>query len=266
MEFTIRPDCVALEGAWNFRDIGGYGTKDGRRVRKGLLYRSDELCYLTDRDISVLKALGIRTIIDYRARTENAGKEDRAIGDARICYMDPKADVAAMASSDEIPRLDRSQKLTARGARALMIGQNEQFVLAESSREVYSEMLHMILKEENLPLVQHCRGGKDRTGYGIALILLLLGVEEDTVIQDYMYTNVCKKEKNEKSLKKLWEETKDEDLVQAIRYMKEADEAFLGAALRTIRERYGTAEQYALQELSMTLEDIEKLREMFLVS
>ncbi len=259
---------IGLEGAYNFRDVGGLMTKDGRRVRKGLLYRSDELCYLTQADVEKLKELGLRSIIDYRNERERKGKEDVSIPGASVYYLDPKADVAAMASSDEIPRLapGGADKLTAAGARALMVGQNRQFVLAPSSQQSYRRMFELILDENRLPLDQHCRGGKDRTGYGAALILLILGVDRDAVMEDYMLTNVCKREKNERSLKKIWEETHDEDLVQAMRYLKEANEEFLAAALDLIEEKYESAENYAKQELGITDGQISRLKELFLES
>lgn len=259
---------VSLEGTYNFRDIGGYRTKDGSVVRGGLLFRSDELCGCTENDVRYLKEMGLKSVIDYRNEKEREGKEDKVPASTRIYYLDPKADVAAMASSEslkEISPIQGKQKLTAKWARELMISQNEQFVLADSSKKAYRSMFDLILKEENLPLVQHCRGGKDRTGYGAALILLILGVDKKTVLEDYMLTNFYKKEKNQKSLEKLWEETKDEDTVQAVRYLKEANEEFLLAALDLMEERYGTAEQYAQKELAMTQEEITTLKEKFLI-
>lgn len=257
---------VNLQGTYNFRDIGGYKTKDNRRVKQGLLYRSDELCYCTKEDGEVLTELGIKSIIDYRNEKERKGKEDISLEGVEIYYLDPKADAAAIASSDggELQKVWQMDTLTAEKAKLLMTKQNEQFVLAESSKKSYRRMLDIILDETKVPMVQHCRGGKDRTGYGAALILLLLGVEEETVLEDYMLTNYYKKEKNEKSLRALMEETGSEDLVLAVRYLKEANREFLLTALALIRSDYGTAEAYARQELSMTTEELEKLRGMYL--
>ena len=79
-----------------------------------------------------------------------------------------------------------------------MIRQNEEFVENKQCQDVYREVLEIHLAEEGA-IVQHCRGGKDRTGYGVALIQLLLGVSEADVMHDYLLTNVYKKEKNEKA-------------------------------------------------------------------
>lgn len=264
MELETRK--LPLDGAHNFRDIGGLLTKDGHRVRQGLLYRSDDLHELTEKDIQLLQSLGLQTIIDYRGEHEWRDRPDVSIPGVTVHHMDPKADAAAMASSDEVPKLDPAHrtKVTAAGLKALMTEQNRQFVLAADSKQVYRTMLEMILQDENLPLDQHCRGGKDRTGYGAALILLLLGVDRETVLQDYLLTNVCKKEKNEKSLQKMWEKTHDADLIQAMRYAKEANESFLLAALDLIDQDFGGIEQYVVTQLGLSPTYISALRAKFL--
>lgn len=256
---------IKLEGAYNFRDIGGYITVDGKKVKEGLLYRSDELSKLTEKDIEILIAHNIKTIVDYRGEAERVNNEDKAIEGAKVVYLDPKADVAAMASNENIKDMHKTiDSLTAKKAYQLMMEQNRQFVLADSSKKAYRQLLDLILDKDNCPLVQHCRGGKDRTGYGVAIILLLLGVSKETVLEDYLYTNVCKNEKNEKSLRKIMEETQNEDLVQALRYMKEANAEFLLLALNEIDDNYGGIVNYAINELDFNQENINKLKEIYL--
>lgn len=256
---------IKLEGAYNFRDIGGCTTQDNKKVKEGLLYRSDELSKLTDDDIKVLENLNIKTIVDYRGEKERINNEDKSVKGARLVYLDPKADVAAMASNDNIKDMHKTMdSLTAEKAYHLMMEQNRQFVLAESSKNSYRQLLKLVLEEKNIPLVQHCRGGKDRTGYGVAIILLLLGVSKETVLEDYMYTNVCKYEKNKKSLNEIMKETQNEDLVQALRYLKEANSEFLLLALNEIDNNYGGIVSYAVNELDFDQDDIKKLKEIYL--
>lgn len=257
---------VKLEGAYNFRDIGGYEGKDHRKVAFKKLYRSDELSKLTDADVLKLEAMGLKTIIDYRGERERFQNENKAIQTATIYYLDPKADVAAWASSesgDKEMKFDLSD-FTAAKAKKMMIDQNEQFVLADSSKKAYRAMFDLMLDEKNLPIVQHCRGGKDRTGYGIALILLVLGVSREDVMQDYLLTNVYKKEKNERSLNEMLAKTHNEDLVLAMRYMKEANVDFIMKALDTIDEKFGGIDNYVRQELSLSEAEIQKLQDIYL--
>lgn len=257
---------IKLQGAYNFRDFGGYKTLDNKRVKTGLLYRSDELSKLTDEDIRVLESLPLKTIIDYRSDFERQDNEDKKISGCKVVYLDPKADVAAMAS-DELKQMRMSKEktlITAKQAYTLMSNQNIEFVRADTSKQAYKEMLEILLDVNNCPCVQHCRGGKDRTGYGVALILLLLGVDLDTVIDDYLLTNVCKQEKNEKSLKEAYEKTHNEDFVEALSYLKKANVEFIMRAINLINDEYGGIYNYVINELDFDAEKIEKLKKIYL--
>lgn len=256
---------VDLQGTHNFRDIGGYPTKDGKRVAYGKLFRSDDLHELTQEDIRYLQNMGLKTIIDYRNEHERAKREDVDIPGVTTYYLDPKADTAALASSSFAKDEKQVMKtLTAAQARHMMIEQNRQFVLSDTSKQAYRAMFDVMLDENNIAIDQHCRGGKDRTGFGIALILSALGVSKEDILHDYMLTNHYKHEKNERSLKKLMEETQNADLVQAVRYMKEAQEEFLLTALDLIDEEYGDALSFLKQELHLQDDEINKLKALYL--
>lgn len=257
---------VKLEGAWNFRDLGGYQTVDGRTVKRGLLYRSDELSKLTKADVAKLEELGIRTIIDYRGERERVDNEDLVPSGARVVYLDPQADVAALASSEHADAFlsHDMTALTAERAKFMMVEQNRQFPLAETSKAAYRAMFDIVLDPRNCAVVQHCRGGKDRTGWGAALILLLLGIDRETVIEDYLLTNVCKREKNERSLAELREKTGNDDLVQAVRYLKEANRVFIETAFSSMEEHYGDVFRFASEALGVGVSEVERLRELYL--
>lgn len=254
---------IQLEGAYNFRDFGGYRNKEGKRVVKGKLFRSDELSKLTRKDQEKLAQLGIGKIIDYRASKERINNEDQPIGEAQILYLTPVADIAALASSEKGEAIDLYKKtISASIAKELMIKQNEEFVENKQCKAIFREVLYIHLAEDNAVL-QHCRGGKDRTGYGVAIILLLLGVSQEDVMHDYLLTNVYKEEKNRKSLLQIEKETNNADFVQAMRYIKEADSSFLQTALDRI-ETYGGIENYVINELGFSFTDIQELRRKYL--
>ncbi|WP_314064750.1 tyrosine-protein phosphatase [uncultured Vagococcus sp.] len=256
---------VNLEGTFNFRDIGGYQGLGGRKVKYGQLYRSDELSKLTPTDVTKLSEMGIKTIIDYRNEKERLDNEDLPIPGARLIKLDPIANIAALAASEnnEADVYDLS-KMTAKLAKELMTVQNREFVMGLRSQEVFKEMLELVMNPENTPLVQHCRGGKDRTGYGIALILLLLGVSREEVMADYLLTNYYKKDKNESSLNAMLAETGNADIVQAMRYFKEANELFLKTALDIIDHDFGGIEGYVKDILQVTDDQIDSLRNLYL--
>ena len=257
---------IKLEGACNFRDIGGYVTKDNKRVKYHKLYRSDELSKLTAMDVKVIENLEIKTIIDYRTKRERNNNENLPICGTNVICLDigAAADLSVMAAKKNSDKMNIYMEMSAELAKHFMKEQNEAFVRNPKCQSAFREMFKIILNEENIPVLQHCRGGKDRTGYGVALVLLVLGVSRENIIRDYMLTNHYKKEKNEKSLKDLMEKTKNADWVRAVRYFKEADESFLATALDIIDEDYGGIDNYMQQVLDVTRNDIEKLKETYL--
>ena len=159
-----------VEGAYNFRDLGGLPTTGGGRIRSGLLFRSDTLQELTDGDVDVLvREVGLRLVVDLRAATE-VEREGRG-----LLERSPVRHVnVPLNSQDEraIPDLTRA-----------VLVQHYLGYLAVSPESV-AEALRL-LADDGLPAVVHCAAGKDRTGVMTALVLRTLGVPEDVVAEDY---------------------------------------------------------------------------------
>jgi protein-tyrosine phosphatase len=172
---------VRLEGGRNFRDLGGYATLDGRRVRRGRLYRSGAPVALTSSDRSRLEALGLHHVIDLRSREER--EREPAVW--------PLATGAAVREFDY--SLDPDDYL------GLMRGDITGVELEALMCRLYRQMpydfvapyttLFAELLEARGPLAFHCAAGKDRTGIAAALVLSTLGVERETVIHDYLVSN-----------------------------------------------------------------------------
>jgi len=264
MTTAIANPPIKLQGAFNFRDLGGLKTVNGKKVKYGKLYRSDELSKLTDEDIQVLKDLDIRTVIDFRAEKERINNENKDFGQLNTYYLEPIADLAALASAEfKDLKLD-DKRLNPNLVKHLMIEQNKEFVRNDICKQAFRQMFDVILNEENGNIVQHCRGGKDRTGFGVALILGALEVPREAILEDYLLTNVYKKEKNERSLEEIYQKTGDDQLLLAMRYFKEANLDFINTALEIIDQEYGTIKNYVLEELQLTNQEIEKLEELYL--
>ena len=170
-----------MEGARNFRDVGGHPTIDGKRVRTELVYRSDRLSSLTDRDVETFAELGIRTVVDFRPEAERDLTGQNRMLDG-VIYMTFEIGDAAMAP--QVRRALHDGDFTAlpdleEGNRRLV-------------RDFAGELgatLRVIADSANLPLVFHCIGGKDRTGMTAILLLSILGVPADLVRADYLRSN-----------------------------------------------------------------------------
>lgn len=171
---------LALQGASNFRDLGGYPTADGRTTRWRQIFRSNHLGQLTEADVEIVRGLGVKRAFDFR------GVEERMSG---VCGMaeitvhslpiEPTV-VAALRA-----RLDAGT-LTAAVALELMRESYRNYVRhnTHSFRALFGHLL-----DDHAPFVIHCTAGKDRTGFASALILHALGVPDDIIAEDYLLTN-----------------------------------------------------------------------------
>ncbi|WP_244209052.1 tyrosine-protein phosphatase [Paenibacillus ferrarius] len=263
---------IPFEGTNNFRDMGGYRTIDGRQVKYRLFYRSDELTGLTEKDLESLRALNIRTIFDYRDDYEAQKKPDPVIHDViniRIpaieAHQRPRMNVPSDSESDSSKNpffidLIKSGFFKSFRADTTMIDLYTKFPINNPS---YKRLMATIQNTDNLGLLHHCTAGKDRTGVGAALILMALGVPESTVMEDYLLTNVTMKEFNRNLLDRLAEHA-DEAELQNIVLMLEIKEAYMDAALGSIKKTYGDYNTYFYEEFGLTKSKRETLQNMCL--
>jgi protein-tyrosine phosphatase len=173
---------LPLEGAKNFRDLGGYRTSDGHYVRWGQVYRSNHLVNLTAKDSEYLGSLGIRLVCDVRSDGERARAPDHWTGNAPEFLAVPIGSNLFSAPTPD----DLKRRVVAINA------ETKESVRAYDYAIEYAGQYAKILKRiaaGDLPVVEHCTAGKDRTGVFSAILLTALGVPRDTVIQDYMLSN-----------------------------------------------------------------------------
>jgi protein-tyrosine phosphatase len=176
---------LPLNGLPNFRDFGGYATTDGRRVRKGMLYRSQAFGGATEKDLEYLAALGIRLVCDLRSELERRAAQDRwpiGVEPPRL-YLDIRND--ARAGHSELIDTIRSQPNPAGVHRGMMLIYRG---MPAAFAPVLPQLFEHLLDPGHLPVVIHCHAGKDRTGFICAVVLAALGVERESVVADYLLT------------------------------------------------------------------------------
>ena len=176
------PRVLALEGVTNFRDLGGYATRDGRRVKHGLVFRSAALLHLTAADIAHLAGLPLRTVADLRGTREIAVQPSPAIPGCENLPLIIQPRIGA-----SLRDLLTRQQATGEDMIAVLAQAYASYVTEHLP--VYRRLFDLILDADRLPLVFHCTAGKDRTGVGAALLLSALGVADDDIIADYRATD-----------------------------------------------------------------------------
>ncbi|WP_179038111.1 tyrosine-protein phosphatase [Limnobaculum xujianqingii] len=268
---------LPLEGANNFRDAGGYETEDGLMVRWGKLYRSDHLHRLTDNDLIYLQPLGIRSVVDYRNAKEAAKQPNRLwADDIQSVFYTPDASSAELAAkaSNDAEKIDFLLQLAKSGDSQLAIDnsgkimedQYRDFIHHPDSVDAFRNMLLLLAQSGEWAVNQHCRGGKDRTGFGIALVHLVLGVKKESIYHDYMLTNVLRAERNSRRMAQYREQTTDPNVLGFLSSMMETRYSYLDASLDEIAQRYGSVERYIRQGLGIDQQTIDCLKAIFLTA
>jgi len=242
---------VALEGAVNFRDLGGYVTTDYRRIAMRRIYRAGDISKLTDADMDELKRRKIYTVVDFRGENEVADAPDRLL---------PGADYLLLsAGSGNITDLTEFVKGYASGREAMVAFYSDVSVFVEKYRPFFMKLLML---PDTSAMVFHCAAGKDRTGIAAALLLYAFDVPMETIMADYVATNLYRKTENEVIINYLVSE-QGMDHQMAVEIM-DANPLYLESAFNAIKRKYGSVNLFLYRELGMDETARYRLREKFL--
>jgi len=240
---------ISLQGASNFRDVGGYETVDGRRVRRGHVFRSDHLAGLTDADVARLKALGVGHSLDFRGLSECAVTPYDIPGVQRVALaIEPTvvARIEALVAQGIVPTTEETV--------ALMRETYRDFVNRNAA--TYGRFLKHLL-EHPTPQVFHCTAGKDRTGFAAALLLSALGVARATIEHDYLLTN---------QLYRRDAQLEGQGHPHVLQVLWQVQPAFLHAAFETVDAQHGGMPNYLHGAIGLSPQELAELRQMLLVT
>src|SRR6266481_6137306 len=238
-----------LEGASNFRDLGGYAARDGRTVRWRQIFRSNHLGHVTDADIEILRGLRVRSAFDFRG-TEERGAALCGIREIAVHSLPIEPTVVAALRA----RLANGVALSPADALDVMRDSYRNYVRynTPSFRALFAHLL-----EDRAPLVIHCTAGKDRTGFACALILHALGVPDEVIAEDYLLTNRFYRR----------DPAASSDLPEDVRQVLASVQAsFLAAGFDAISADYGDLEGYLGDALGLGARERATLQSRYLES
>ena len=249
----------------NLRDIGGYPTRDGGAVARGLVYRSDAFIGMSAEDIKKIAPLGLKNDYDLRVTAEVKAAPDALPANVRHHLLNVMADVNP-AGSPDINALLRQPKeanvvLGDGKVEALFIQGYRQFITLPSANRAYRKLFISLADDKNLPAVFHCASGKDRTGWAAAALLTLLGVAKETVMADYMRTNEYTLPQSASVIDGFVAAGGDRAISEAVIGVKPA---YLEASFDEMQKRYGTIEAYFAKGLGIDAAGQKALRDRFL--
>lgn len=264
-ELSLSRRLIILNGGTNFRDVGGYRTADGRTVRMGRVYRSGNLVNLTDDGLSDFAALGLKHLTDFRSHEEFAEEPSRLpSGDDRphvehrpIAFGAQGGDSAHIAVRKLLGRAKTQDDVIA-------YMQTGYAKLPVESADVYRAFVVDMFDDNKVPTLFHCTAGKDRTGMAAAIYLSALGVPRQTVIHDYLMSNVAVEEQINQRMQQIQDMKAPFD-PELMRPLLGVNIKFIEAALATIDKEFGGFEGYLREALQLSPTDIADLGQRFLV-
>ncbi|MER5865886.1 tyrosine-protein phosphatase [Kitasatospora sp. NPDC002040] len=245
---TVADRSLHLASAPNFRDAGGYRTADGRWVKLGEVYRSDDLSKLTDADLAKLRRLGIRQIFDLRTPAEQKSAPDRIPAGATVV----NANVLGVADTGAFNVTSPAAAVQA------MVDAERVMVSADSAKSAYRGVLGAA--DDRGAILFHCTAGKDRTGWANAALLTALGVPRTTVEADYLASNDYRAAANAAILSQL------PPAYQAIyKPLLDVRAEYLNAGFDEVQAKYGSFDRYLKDGLGLDRRGLNALRDRLLV-
>lgn len=254
----------------NVRDLGGYKTKEGKTVKEGLLIRGVSTSkFKSEHDKIMFNSLNIKTIFDLRSDGEIELSPDYVPDGAEYYNLPGIVDEKGIGVDFSPKGMANNRKLF----NDKRTGLKMPFMSVETfmnfykgmffNKACYGKMFDLLL-DNKAPLYFHCTAGKDRTGVGAILILLALGVRRKDAEQDYLYTNVCLKDKiDEEILKHQKEIELNPQIENQIRGMMGVDYTLIGGILDQIENEFGGYTNYLNEVFDLNKEQLTKLRDIY---
>lgn len=242
---------VHLKGALNFRDIGGYPTKDGKSVKWNRVFRSASIAGLTDADMDTLRDKRIYTVIDLRGTQESAAAPDRLLKGTDYTL--------SPAGSDSLPSSAQMAAYLKKGDFLdNFYGDGGIRHFGERYKPVFQKLLQL---NDTTALLYHCSGGRDRTGMATALFLYTLGVPQETIAADFTASNVYLLPMMGKMFEPMAKATgmSNEEIKKKMDLRPELLEIFF----KSIEKKYGSIEKFMKKEMGIGKKERTILRKKY---
>lgn len=268
---------IQLEGLHNTRDLGGFPTNDGRQIKKRRLIRSGELFALTDNDKKILiEDYGLKTIVDFRSHTEIAERPDPELSGVTYIHhpilnestlgITREQDTDEVQNKNVLDAVISTMSQSENGARDYMSSLYNSLITQDYSKSQYRLFFNMLLEHKEGALLWHCTAGKDRVGTAVILLLNALGVPQNIILEDYLKVNEFTRHLIDEKVIMVHKRTASEEIADKIRSLFSADEAYIQSIYTTVETNYGSMDTYLREEINLTPEKLNQLKNMYLIS
>lgn len=256
---------LPIENGHNFRELGGYQTLDGKTLKTKRLLRTANLADLSPKDLALLNSYNVSVDIDLRSKDERQQAPD-------------KVPVSAKYKSVPIFKEDQTESTTTEaelyqrytnnplGGQMQMQKVYQELVQDEHSIKMYRQFFEILLQQsaDNQATLFHCTGGKDRTGMAAYYLLNALNVPEPVIRQDYLLTNTASQQHIAQRMSRLAAKHASSGFIKSTHALMSVQSAYLDTAITTIKQNWGSTQNYLQTALKLSKSDINQLRATYL--
>lgn len=243
---------AVMDSVQNLRDLGGYPSTKGKRVKWGKVFRSGDLGSLSEWDSIRLDNLGIKTIIDLRTNKEVM---ERPVKYSKADIINIPISIGELANA---PQRIREGKIKKGDAGVYMEDEYLQFVTDNGKQ--FAKAMDIFKDKSRYPILISCSFGKDRTGFLSAMLLSALNVPRESVVEDYLTSNQYINTRQLAGVVRKF----STDSQESITVFLTANESLLDLAFQKIRKEYGSLDKYLSKELNITDNERDTLKDILL--
>lgn len=251
----MKKRIIKLKSVKNLRTLGGLSGKDGT-VREGILLRSAALNRISEQDGQLLRdRYGVRLIVDLRTDDEAKKKPDLPIEGVKYLHIPVCA--------TEIPGVSKQAVPGQPGNPEMLPDLNDMYramVTRPDCIAGWSTILQTILNHRDGAVLWHCTAGKDRCGLTAMFLLLMLGIDYDTIVDDYLITNRTSRKTGRRYYWEIRLFLHDKPYAEKVRSTYDAKREFLDSARRAIDEQFGSMDDFLIGQLGLTRQQIDAFR------
>jgi Protein tyrosine/serine phosphatase len=250
---TITTDRVIhSKTIFNFRDLGGYNTCNNDQIKWGKIYRSGSLYNASPQDIDIINELGIKTIVDLRLDADLSW----------YAYLFNNVNIINLPFRGNKDNVFFDQILSGKMTREDILKYLQDFIyfIVENNPDYLEQVFDILLDEANYPIVFSCPLGKDRTAVVSAIILAALNVDQSLIIEDYLLSNDLIDYYSQIQGIEMFDTQTQETFTALFSAHREV----MNYTFERISEDFGSLENYLKNELKLTPEKRNKLKEILL--
>lgn len=266
---TQESQTIGLTGVANARQFGGYVTTDGKKIKAGVLLRTAKLSEVTNEDIGILTdQFHLTEIIDLRTSAEIKAAPDTVIAGATNTHI-PIIDESLPAYSEMVDGYTGNKDPI---SHAIALVENgtisdtmySELVTDSYGQHAYYEFFQKVLAHKDGAFLFHCTGGKDRTGVTAVLLLSALGVDRDTILEDFALTNDFDAKKIDYVVGEAEKRTDNAKIIEGVKAEVGASTSYLENMFVAIDEKYGSMGTFLKEAIGLTDKDIKELKAKYL--